>query len=373
MAQSKNQGQNTYNIRPGAEEFPLQIILAMIYTCNLGCPLCPYTETNSGIRKYYREHNAEYFPPELFRRIADEAAPYQAYLRLTGGGEPTLHPEAIDLMEYAKTVGSRVWLITNGTLLGPHTSKTKKNLERLIDCGVDVIEFSVDAGDAETYNIVRPPQHGKGSEERWLRIVGAIRYALNYRKQKKAPTRIICSIIMDDIIRDKIEQVVNFWIKDVGVDEVITRKYLTWDDNTTLDFFRAADPNLYTKHKEDIPPCVWPFERLNVDPLGQIALCGQDIAFRTADKFPNLKNSTIKEIWLGETFKKYRERHLIGQGDTIAPCSNCSAWKAGIRDWQHGWLKVLNTAEKHRKDVLSLSDVADVGTETNIVRKSSEA
>jgi MoaA/NifB/PqqE/SkfB family radical SAM enzyme len=358
-----------YGLRPGAEEFPLQIIIATIYPCNLGCPLCPYTDGNSEIRKFYHEHDGDLFPPELFKKIAHEAAPYKAFLRLTGGGEPTLHPQMFDLIEYAKSIGARVWLNTNGTLLGPHTPRTKKNLERLIECGVDLIEFSVDAGDPETYNVVRPPRRGKGTSERWHRLVAAIRYTLEYRKKLKAQTRVVCSIIMDDIIKGKIDQALSFWLEDVGVDEVIKRKYLTWDDNTHLDPTHSADPNLYREHKEDLPPCVYPFERLNVDTLGRIALCGQDIAFRTAGQFPNLWKSSIKEIWQGEAFRKYRDRHLAGQGDSIWPCSNCSAWKAGIRDWNHGWLKVLATAEKHRQQVLSLADVAEVGTQTDIIRK----
>lgn len=363
------EGQEAYGLRPGAEEFPLQIIIATIYPCNLGCPFCPYTDSNSDIRKFYHDHNGDLFPPELFKKIAREAAPYKAFLRLTGGGEPTLHPQMLDLIEYSKSIGARIWLNTNGTLLGPHTPRTKQNLERLIDCDVDLIEFSVDAGDAETYNVVRPPRRGKGNEQRWVRLVEAVRYALAYRKKKKASTRIVCSIIMDEIIRNKIDEAVDFWLHDVGLDEVIKRKYLTWDDNTRLDPSHAADPGLYSDHKEELPPCVWPFERLNVDTLGRIALCGQDIAFRTANQFPNLNESSIKEIWQGETFRKYRELHLAGRGDTISPCSKCSAWKAGIRDWNHGWLKVLKTAEKHRQEVLSLADVAEVGTETDIIRR----
>jgi len=363
------QGQTTYGLRPGAEEFPLQIIIATIYPCNLGCPLCPYTDGNSDIRKFYHEHDADLFPPELFKRIAQEAAPYKAFLRLTGGGEPLLHPEMLNLIEYSKGIGSRIWLNTNGTMLGPHSPKTKQNLERVINAGVDLIEFSVDAGDAETYNRVRPPRRGKGDGTRWNRIISAVRYALEYRKKVNAETRIVCSIIMDDIIRGKIDQAVSLWLDDVGVDEVIKRKYLTWDNNTNLDFSHAADPDLYDEADAELPPCVWPFERLNVDTMGRIALCGQDIAFRTAGLFPNLADSSIKEIWQGETFRKYREKHLAGKGHTISPCSNCSAWKAGIRDWNHGWLKVLNTAGKHRSKVLELADVAEVGTQTDIVRK----
>jgi len=361
--------QKQFGLRPGAEEFPLQIIIATIYPCNLGCPLCPYTDGNSDIRQFYHDHDADLFPPELFKKIAREAAPHKAFLRLTGGGEPTLHPEMLNLIEYSKGIGARIWLNTNGTLLGPHSPKPLKDLERLIDCDVDLIEFSVDAGEAETYNRVRPPRRGKGSPERWDRLVNAIRLALKLRKERKSGTRIVCSIIMDDEIKGKIDQALDFWLNDVGVDEVIKRKYLTWDNNTTLNTEHSADPDLYKKEEGSLRPCVWPFERLNVDTLGRIALCGQDIAFKTHDKFPNLWDSTIKEIWQGDTFRIYREKHLNGTGESIAPCSNCSAWKAGIRDWNHGWLKVLDAAEKHRKSVLDVADVNETGAKTDIVRR----
>ena len=71
---------------------------------------------------------------------------------------------------------------------------------------------------------------------------------------------------------------------------------------------------------------MWPFERLNVDTLGRIALCGQDVSFRTAELFPNLNDTTIKEIWQGGRFNWYRQLHLSGQGAQAWPCRNCSAW-----------------------------------------------
>ena len=152
---------------------------------------------------------------------------------------------------------------------------------------------------------------------------------------------------------------------DVGVDEVITRKFLTWDDNTHIEMGHALDPHLYrslpTQKKE---PCVWPFERLNVDTLGRIALCGQDISFRTAELFPNANDVSIKEIWQGERFNWYRRMHLEGRGAEAFPCRGCSAWFAGIRDWDHGWLKVLKKSGDHLKEVMR----KDLGVEVADLR-----
>jgi hypothetical protein len=139
----------------------------------------------------------------------------------------------------------------------------------------------------------------------------------------------------------------DFWRQDIGVDNVITRKFLSWDNNTTINLENSFD-NIY---KEDIDttelsPCVWLFERLNIDTLGRFALCGQDISFTTADKFPTLYETSIKEIWSSEIFQKYRALHLSGRAGQIEPCSKCSAWKAGVRDWNHGWLNVIKNAKE---------------------------
>lgn len=354
-----------YGLRPGAEEFPLMVVMSIIYPCNFGCPMCPYTDGNSEIRKFYRERHGDLFPVALWESIAREAGEYGAWMRCTGGGEPMLHPQMVEMIEYAKARGARIWMNTNGSMFGP-SPKHREKLERVIRAGIDLIEFSMDAGDAELYAQLRPTRGGLGNKsprEWWEKQVGNVRAALELRKQYHAATRVVVSVIRQDAIEGKLEEAVNFWLNEVGVDEVITRKFLTWDDNTTIPTGKALDKHLYadmqTEKKE---PCVWPFERLNVDTLGRISLCGQDISFRTSELFPNANDASIKEIWQGEMFTWYRRMHLEGRGAECFPCRGCSAWFAGIRDWEHGWLKVLKKSGDHLKQVLS----EDLGAEVEI-------
>jgi hypothetical protein len=197
----------------------------------------------------------------------------------------------------------------------------------------------------------------------WDRQVSNVRAALDLRKQHEAPTRVVVSLIRQDAIEGKLQEAIDFWLKDIGVDEVITRKFLTWDDNTTIPPGKALDKHLYS----DLPterkqPCVWPFERLNVDTLGRISLCGQDISFRTSELFPNANDVSIGDIWKGDVFNWYRRMHLSGRGAECFPCRGCSAWFAGIRDWEHGWLKVLRTSGDHLKEVMR----EDLGVEVQI-------
>lgn len=353
-----------YGVRPGAEEFPLMVVLSIIYPCNFGCPNCPYTDRNSEIRRFYREHEGDLFPLELWKKIADECGEFGAWMRCTGGGEPMLHPEMVEMIEYAKATGARIWLNTNGSMFGP-TVKLRRKLERIIRAGVDLIEFSMDAADAETYAKVRPPHGGppRNAEQWWTQNVNNVRAALELRKQFRAPSRVVVSIIRQEEIEGRLEVAVDFWLKEIGVDDVITRKFLTWDDNTKISAGKALDPHLYahlpTERKE---PCVWPFERLNVDTLGRIALCGQDISFHTSEVFPNAWEKSIKEIWHGEMFNWYRKMHLDGRGAECWPCRGCSAWLAGIRDWEYGWLRVLKKSGDHLKEVMK----KDLGAEVEI-------
>ena len=353
-----------YGLRRGGIDYPMMIVVSTVYPCNFGCPMCPYTDGNSEIRQFYHERQADRFPQELWNRIAAEVGPNGTWMRCTGGGEPMLHPNMTEMIEFAKEKGCRVWLNTNGSLFGP-LPRYRKRLERLITAGIDLIEFSMDAGDAETYAKVRPPRGGAPRDpEKWFENhLGNIKAALELRKELGSPTRVVVSLIQQEILGDRMAQYVKFYLEEIGVDEVITRKFLSWDDNTNIKLDNSLDKHLYanlpTEKKE---PCVWPFERMNVDTLGRVALCGQDVGFQTADKFPNLWDHTVNEVWQGEMFNWYRKMHLEGRGAEAWPCRGCSAWLAGVRDWEHGWLKVLKTSGDRMREVMQ----ADLGADVEI-------
>jgi len=96
--------QESYGLRPEASEFPMMLVLSFVYPCNAECPHCPYT--NSNIRDTYKD--APYMSEKIFKAIADEAGPHQAYLRISGGGEPMLHPKLKTLLKSAKERGCRI-------------------------------------------------------------------------------------------------------------------------------------------------------------------------------------------------------------------------------------------------------------------------
>ena len=326
--QAESPVQSGYGLRPEAVEFPMMLVLSFVYPCNAECPNCPYT--NSNIRDEYAD--VPYMPEHIFKKIADEAGKHNAYLRISGGGEPMLHPKAIELLSYAKEVGCRIGLITNGSC------HTKKNARALLEAGVDMIEFSVDACDETTYNRVR-----KGLD--WKRLLRNVRHTIALRDELNSPSKIVASGINQKGV--DIQAVEAFWRDTMKVDNFISRKFLTWGVNTHIDSEQSADPTAYLDTEKE--PCPFIFERLNIDTRGNVMVCGYDIAANTS--MGMVGEQSIAEIWHGEGFRYYRDKHLANCGSEISLCASCPDWK--YRSWTHNYWKVVQNAETTRAQKLS--------------------
>lgn len=323
--------QQSYGIRPEAQEFPMMCVLSFTYICNAQCPNCPYT--NSKIRSDYKDR--PFMNEDTFKIIGDQCGEYGAWIRISGGGEPMLHPKAVELMEYAKRVGAKIGLITNGSRF------TEESSIRLLEAQVDMIEFSVDAADPQTYSKVR-----KGLK--WDILLRNVKRMVRLRNKLKSSTKIIASGVNQ--VDVDIEKVAQFW--EPVVDNFQKRKYLTWDIN---DPSKSADPTPYLPPGEMIP-CPFVFERLNIDSRGKVMVCGFDIAAVT--DMGNIHEKTIKEIWHGEGFEYYRQMHLSHRGNEIELCKHCPDWK--YRSWKHNYWKIVKNAEQKRKQRFNKLDIQDV-------------
>lgn len=264
---------------------------------------------------------------QTFKMIADQCGEFGAYIRISGGGEPMLHPQAVELMQYAKKVGAKVGLISNGSKF------TEESARALLQSDVDMIELSVDAGDEQTYNTVRP-----GLD--WNLLVSTVDMMVKLRNSLGSKTKFIASVINQ--VGVDVEAAERFW--ETKVDNVQVRKFLTWGMG---DPGKSADDSPYLNPSENIP-CPFIFERLNIDSRGNVMVCGYDIAANT--NLGNIHEKTIKEIWHNEEFGYYRKMHLEGKGKEIELCSECPDWQ--YRSWTHNYWKLEKIAEENRKSKL---------------------
>jgi MoaA/NifB/PqqE/SkfB family radical SAM enzyme len=107
--------------------------------CNLRCAMCP---VNRGMRR-----KKGFMEFSLFKKIIDET-PTLEFLLAFQWGEPLLHRDFYKMIRYAHDRGIRTMVTSNGTLLNDEVN------EKLIDCGLTRITFSID-GVGETHTRIR--------------------------------------------------------------------------------------------------------------------------------------------------------------------------------------------------------------------------
>jgi MoaA/NifB/PqqE/SkfB family radical SAM enzyme len=308
------------------ESFPQMVVINTTYVCNAQCPHCPYT--NSDIRKEPRAQQFPYMSEEVFKVIADQVGRARATLRISGAGEPLLHKKIVDFIGYAKRQGCQVGLISNGSLLSEGMAVG------LLNSQIDMIEFSVDAADPETYGKVRKGLHFEKTMENIKRCV-------RLRNEQSAKTNIIASVVNQKLVSDKIDEIVSFW--ESIVDKVQVRKYLTWDIND-LDESGDIAPYLTTD-----APCPFPFDRLMIDSNGDARFCVYDIKGRT--HWGNVMLEPITAIWKNQDFQFLREIHIQREFEKFPICKNCLDRQ--FRSWSYNYFALRESASLKRNKTVT--------------------
>jgi len=310
-----------FGLKAGAATFPLMVLPSVSNVCNSRCVHCWYTKS-----PHLRNRDGIPFMTErLFRKIIDEVAQHndpRPMVRITGTGEPFLMPGLTDLLVYGcgeKNV--RIGVITNGSLLAPDVSS------RLIDAGMEVIECSVDAADAQTYERIR-----KGLQ--FKTVLDNIEYMVSYRDKTGAKTKILGSVVENPAEIDP-PAVEKFWRE--RVDNVIMRKYLTYGQLSEEQYSEET----YLP-SEDRVPCPYPFERMVILASGDVTFCNFDV--EDSLFMGNVNDERISEIWRGEKFDAWRRLVLKGCFEEVPLCAKCSDWK--YKSWTHNFFKVMKNTEE---------------------------
>lgn len=144
-----------YNLLPVLSE------VAVTYRCNLACLFC-YASCSC----HQAASSEELRTPQLERILdvirRDAQVPSTSFT----GGEPMLRPDIIDLVAYAKSIGLRVNLITNGTLVDADAARA------LRDAGLDSAQASLEGVTPDTHDSLTQVE---GSFQATLAGVGHLR------------------------------------------------------------------------------------------------------------------------------------------------------------------------------------------------------
>lgn len=256
--------------------------------CNASCPFCP-TDNVTRTPKYMDE--------KIFKKIVDETQGQGIVYRPFLQNEPLTDKRLPDFIRYIKEdPTARVEINSNGELL------TEEMGERLIESGIDLIRFSVDGMDQETYDIARPGVDYQKLEKRLIRFS-------EMNRQAGSPIKLIIRMIDMDINRDQQERFRSFWSEYMDQVEIVPLYTWPWDGQ--------IEPVL--------KPCLKIVEELFFNTAGDAVLCCWDHKFIAP--LGNAAERTVQDIWLGEPNRTYRQLLAAGRRDKIHLCSKCNAYK----------------------------------------------
>lgn len=125
------------NLRP----FPTTIEIDLTNHCNHRCSFCVWGEHISTDKSTLKKDVIEKCILNM-RQMGSKA------ITFTGGGEPMIHKNFSEILEYTKSLGYDCGLITNGSVI------TEKNAHFLIK-NLKWIRFSISGGDKESYQAVQ--------------------------------------------------------------------------------------------------------------------------------------------------------------------------------------------------------------------------
>jgi len=120
-----------------------KVYVELTTACNLDCLMC--------VRRTWKNETFGPMSWEVYQSLIEQLAEFDPppTVHFGGYGEPLTYPHFLKAIELAKSIGSRVEMTTNGTLL------TAELAGRLIDLGVDKINVSIDGVSEDVYDEIR--------------------------------------------------------------------------------------------------------------------------------------------------------------------------------------------------------------------------
>lgn len=266
-------------------DFPLHVDFEVSFKCNLNCPMC--------FRPHIERKDWDDMELGLYKKGIDECAQNNLYsIRLNWRGEPTVNPDLIDMVAYAKQKGIKeVSFLTNGLLVD------KKYAVELVKAGLDYVTYSVDS------------MHEKYEELRYPIKFGQI--TENIRNMHE-----LRDTIGNGFPRIKIQAIWSY------MNNVSEEFYMHFKDITDLINFNTYDDySLTFMPQNPTLICQYPFQRITITWNGEIPMCISDWSLTT--NIGDLRNDTITEVWYGKKMSDFRRLHKSGRRMELKCCQKC--------------------------------------------------
>lgn len=302
---------------PRVPDFPRSFMIETTSRCNLNCRMCPRGQMR---------RPAQDMAPELFRSIIDQIAEYDRcdtieLVALHGFGEPLMHPELCDFIEYA---GSRLPnLLKRGMLreavkgLAISTNAVLMDEDRarpLLDSKLTWLGVSLDGSTAETFEAMRV---GARFDEVAANISRLLE--INRRTPRALPT-IAIQVIASRTTEPEFSAVVRRWREVAGPVENVRielKPYTDWAGQVQAEELHSADQR---RHFLQVN-CGYAHHTMVIAANGQLGLCCRDVQ---ADQgLGSAMDTPLRELWHGLRLNEIRRKLASGWMGDLRLCCNC--------------------------------------------------
>ena len=302
------------------------VFLEITNHCNFRCHFCPLAVS---------ERSPEYMDTKLAKSIIQQLYEngYRNTLCFHLLGEPFLHPDINEILEYSSKKHFKTLILTNGSFFN------KRNLESAFNNSLNEIVISMQLINPRFF-------HLRGSSIKWKHYLQSIRRAINYKLIGNTSTklRISVGIRKESIVyayEDYYPHNSQINLKDDLLNLFTKIQALDSDDvkekinSTTIPFIGHLElapglsisikqmgnwRRLYTEKKTNKGYCPYIGNELGVLSNGKLVNCHLDYDGRTS--FANANQNSLVDIFSGTEYKKVFEAY-VNHGLLPKGCQNC--------------------------------------------------
>ncbi len=259
----------------------------------------------------------------LFQRIIDELSPTLAYLTFYFQGEPYLHPQFTEMIQYANSRGIFTATSTNAHYLD------EQRAHETITSGLNRLIISIDGTSQETYQAYRVG----GKLEK---VIEGTRTLLRIRKELRSATPHVVFQFL--VVRPNEHEIpgINALARELGVDSVWLKTAQIYDfgkgsplipEQTGYSRYKRNADGTWSIKNQLLNHCWKMWHSCVITWDGQVVPCcfDKDANHRMGD----LRVQSFRDVWLGSGYNDFRASLLRSRSE-IEMCRNCTE---GTKVW----------------------------------------
>lgn len=291
---------------------PFLLYVFPIYACNFKCRYCIFSVDKES-RGFISDKVV--MDLDLYRRCIDDATKFPdklKVLRFVGMGEPLLHPQIVEMIEYAalKKVATTIEIITNASLLTPGMS------DALISAGLSRMIVSLQGTTKQKY------QEVSGVEIDVDALIKNLKYFYAHKGNAHLYIKIMDTVLDGEEDKRKFYAMFGDVCDSIAIEHTVPiypgvdyKKVLGAEDLPVTQFGLPVS---------EVSVCPQPFFSMQINPDGKVVPC---FSLDYPEIIGDCNKQSIHEIWNGENFKRFRRKMLEGGGSVCEICANCNIIK----------------------------------------------